>query len=124
MATEAIRHFDPHQLSKTARTLKDQYQKEFYRCLFPLLLEYQIAMSPEYLIKKTAGLQSGRIDFLVEQKKWGLELMRDGDRITQHMRRFGKDGPYFAMIRDELMDDYIVLNFTQIRPRRKHPGNT
>ncbi|RAH40266.1 uncharacterized protein BO95DRAFT_457555 [Aspergillus brunneoviolaceus CBS 621.78] len=86
MATEAIRHFDPHQLSKTARTLEDQYQKEFYRCLFPLLLEYQIAMSPEYLIKKTA------------------------------------DGPYFAMIRDELMDDYIVLNFTQTRPRRKYPG--
>ncbi|RAH63999.1 uncharacterized protein BO66DRAFT_406762 [Aspergillus aculeatinus CBS 121060] len=122
MATEAIRQFDPHQLSKTARTLEDQYQKEFYRCLFPLLLEYQIAMLPEYLIKKTAGLRSGRIDFLVEQKKWGLELMCDGDRITQYMRRFEKDGPYFAMIRDELMEDYIVLNFTQTRPRRKYPG--
>ncbi|PYI26287.1 hypothetical protein BP00DRAFT_430457 [Aspergillus indologenus CBS 114.80] len=122
MATEAIRQFDPHQLSKTASTLEDQYQKEFYRCLFPLLLEYQIAMSPEYLIKKTAGLRSGRIDFLVEQKKWGLELMRDGDRITQHMRRFKEDGPYFAMIRDGLMEDYIVVNFTQSRPRRKYPG--
>ncbi|OJJ94765.1 hypothetical protein ASPACDRAFT_64920 [Aspergillus aculeatus ATCC 16872] len=96
MAIDAIRKFDPCQLSSRLRTLEgdpipieDQYQKEFYRCLFPLLLEYQIKMAPEYLIK--TGVRSGRIDFLIEQKRWGLELLRNGDRVKQHMQRFKKD---------------------------------
>ncbi|PYI27682.1 hypothetical protein BP00DRAFT_352884 [Aspergillus indologenus CBS 114.80] len=126
MAIDAIRKFDPCQLSGRLRTLngdsipiEDQYQKEFYRCLFPLLLEYQIKMAPEYLIK--TGVRSGRIDFLIEQKKWGLELLRNSDRIRQHMQRFEEDGPYFTMIKKRLIEDYVVLNFTRNVPQKAYP---
>ncbi|PYH86306.1 hypothetical protein BO82DRAFT_371192 [Aspergillus uvarum CBS 121591] len=113
MAIDAIRTFDPCQLSGRLRTLEgdsipieDQYQTEFYRCLSPLLLEYQIKMAPEFLIK--TGVRSGRIDFLIEQK-WGLELLRNSDRIRQHMQRFEED------------EDYIVLNFTRNVPQKGYP---
>ncbi|PYI23954.1 hypothetical protein BO99DRAFT_418681 [Aspergillus violaceofuscus CBS 115571] len=126
MAIDAIRKFDPCQLSGRLRTLngdsvpiEDQYQKEFYRCLFPLLLEYQIKMAPEYLIK--TGVRSGRIDFLIEQKKWGLELLRNSDRIRQYMQRFEEDGQYFTMIKKRLIEDYVVLNFTRNAPQKGYP---
>ncbi|RAH87262.1 hypothetical protein BO86DRAFT_423776 [Aspergillus japonicus CBS 114.51] len=126
MAIDAIRKFDPCQLSGRLRTLngdsvpiEDQYQKEFYRCLFPLLLEYQIKMAPEYLIK--TGVRSGRIDFLIEQKKWGLELLRNSDRIRQYMQRFEEDGQYFTMIKKRLIEDYVVLNSTRNAPQKGYP---
>ncbi|PYI16382.1 hypothetical protein BO99DRAFT_435501 [Aspergillus violaceofuscus CBS 115571] len=68
MAVDAIRRVHPDQLSNPpAMPIEDLCQKEFYRCLFPLLIESQITVSPEYLIK--TGLRSGRIDFLVPQKQ-------------------------------------------------------
>ncbi|RAH75635.1 uncharacterized protein BO66DRAFT_445672 [Aspergillus aculeatinus CBS 121060] len=125
MAIDAIRKFDPCQLSSRLRTLEgdpipieDQYQKEFYRCLFPLLLEYQIKMAPEYLIK--SGVRSGRIDFLIEQKRWGLELLRNSNRVRQHMQRFKKDGQYFTMLNRKLIQDYVVLNFTRKMPQKSY----
>ncbi|PYH86816.1 hypothetical protein BO82DRAFT_379929 [Aspergillus uvarum CBS 121591] len=96
MAVDAIRRFHPDQLSNTpAMPIEDQCQKD------------QLTVSPEYLIK--TGLRSGRIDFLVPQKQWGVELLRSGDRIRQHMQRFKKNGPYFPMLRKELIQEYIVL---------------
>lgn len=78
-------------------------------------------MSPEYVIK--AGSNGGTIDFLVAQKKWGLELLRDRDRISQHMARFGPDGQYFTMIQGGEMEQYVVLDFTDKLPQKARPGN-
>ncbi|PLB37564.1 uncharacterized protein BDW47DRAFT_106831 [Aspergillus candidus] len=46
--------------------LEDQYQKEFYRCLFPIL-DGHVIMSPEFIID--SGPKGGTIDFLVAGKK-------------------------------------------------------
>lgn len=125
LALDAIRRFQPRQLSDAPRSLignisplEDQYQKEFYRCLFPLL-DGHVIMSPEYVIK--AGSNGGTIDFLVAQKKWGLELLRDRDRISQHMARFGPDGQYFTMIQGGEMEQYVVLDFTDKLPQKARP---
>jgi len=86
LAIDAIMWFQPRQLSDPRRSLagntlplEDQYQKEFYRCLFTVL-DGHVVMSPEFVIK--AGTKGGTIDFLVARKKWGLELLRDREWNT------------------------------------------
>jgi len=73
--------------------LEDQYQKEFYRCLFPLL-DGHVVTSPEFVIK--TGAKGGTIDFLVDEKKWGIELLRERDRLLEHIQRFERNGQYLA----------------------------
>ncbi|PYI25965.1 hypothetical protein BP00DRAFT_461387 [Aspergillus indologenus CBS 114.80] len=116
MAVDAIRRFHPDQLANPpAMPIKDQCQKEFYRCLFPLLIENHITIAPEYLIP--TGIRSG-IDFLVPQRKWGVDLLRHGDRIKQHMQRFKNKG---QSLQEEPIQEYIVLNFTRTQPRKSYP---
>jgi hypothetical protein len=120
--------FRPRQLSDPPRSsegntlpLEDQYQKEFYRCLFDLV-DGHLVISPEYITGGSAG--SGRIDFLIARKQWGLELLRDRDHLKEHMDRFDTDGQYYSMIESGEMEKYIVLDFTVTRPRITRPGNT
>jgi len=120
--------FQPSQLSDPPRSLvgntlppEDQYQKEFYRCLFNML-DGHVVTSPEYVVK--AGNTGGTIDFLVTRKKWGLELLRDRDRLVEHMKMFEPDGKYFSMIQSVDMERYIVVDFTVSRPTNPRPGNT
>ena len=128
LAVDAIKQFRPCQLSDPPRSLaantmplEDQYQKEFYRCLFNIL-EGHVVTSPEFVIK--SGTKGGTIDFYVTRKKWGLELLRDRDRLVGHMERFKSGGQYFSMIQSGEMEQYIVLDFTVGQPRKPHPGNT
>jgi len=120
--------FRPRQLSDPPRSLagntlplEDQYQKEFYRCLYTIL-DGHVVTSPEFVVK--AGTEGGTIDFLVARKKWGLELLRDRDRLVGHMERFQPGGQYFSMIQSGDMERYIVLDFTVVRPTKPRPGNT
>lgn len=75
LAIAAITNFQPWQLANPPRSmavagnlspLEDQYQKEFYRCLFPIL-DGHVIMSPEFIID--SGPKGGTIDFLVAGKK-------------------------------------------------------
>jgi hypothetical protein len=128
LAVDAIMQFRPRQLSDPPRSLagntlplEDQYQKEFYRCLFTIL-DGRVVISPEFTVK--AGIKGGTIDFLVARKKWGLELLRDRDRLVEHMKRFEPGGQYFSMIQPGNMEQYIVLDFTVTQPTKPRPGNT
>ena len=55
--------------------------------------------------------------------KWGLELLRGRDHLAEHMERFETDGQYFNMIENGEMEEYIVLDFTVVKPTRSLPGN-
>ncbi|KAF5865905.1 hypothetical protein ETB97_001973 [Aspergillus alliaceus] len=127
LAIDTITHFQPYQLANAPRSmavggnlspLEDQYQKEFYRCLFPIL-DGHLIMSPEFIIK--TGPKGGTIDFLIAGKKWGLELLREHDRVVEHMRRFETGGQYYSMIQSGEMEQYIVLDFTNTAPKKPHP---
>ncbi len=127
LAMGAIRGFLPRHLSDPPRSsaggtlpLEDQYQKEFYRSFYTLL-DGQLLISPEYVAKKGKG--GGTIDFLVPAKKWGFELVRNRDKLVEHMERFEPGGAYYSMIKSNIMQHYIVLDFSTLKPRKLHPGN-
>jgi len=52
----------------------------------------------------------GKVDLYVRPSGWAIELLRNSDRITEHLDRFKPEGTYFPM----QCTDYIVVNFVQI----------
>ena len=67
------------------------------------------------------GTKNGRIDFFIRSKKWGVELLRDGNRLSQHARRF-TEGEYGEWIKKGWMTDYIIIDFRTRSPRIVHRG--
>jgi len=67
------------------------------------------------------GTKNGRIDFFIRSKKWGVELLRDGNRLGQHARRFTK-GEYGKWIEKGWMSDYIIIDFRTRHPKIVHQG--
>ncbi|KAE8349397.1 hypothetical protein BDV28DRAFT_141319 [Aspergillus coremiiformis] len=51
--------------------------------------------------------------------KWGIELLRDNDRISEHLTRFMPGGQYYPLVQEHNMDQWIVLNFTNRCPSKK-----
>ncbi|KIM71678.1 hypothetical protein PILCRDRAFT_8231 [Piloderma croceum F 1598] len=84
----AIRKFIPLHLSAqrtfgtaTRSTPEAQIQDEFYRACINHTKNCILSFL-EF------GNKRGRIDFLIPMKKWGIELLRDGDRLNAHAARF------------------------------------
>ncbi len=90
-----------------------QFQDEFYRASFKLA---QGSISfPEL------GSKKGRIDFFIKSKKWGVELLRDGNRLAQHAKRL-TEGEYGKWVEKGWMSDYIIIDFRTRRPKIVHRG--
>ena len=51
--------------------------------------------------------------------QWGVELVREGDRLEQHSGRFSQSGSYASTL---LLSDYIILEFRNTRPEHPHPS--
>jgi hypothetical protein len=123
-----IRAFQPSQLSDPPRRVGDAgaarppeaaYQDEFYRAIFQVT-KGCVRVSSEFSSAKGARL--GRIDFFIPSKKWGIELLRDGNRIEEHRSRFLLHGAYGAWLESSDMADYIILDFRTTPPRDPHEG--
>jgi hypothetical protein len=117
-AIEVIKRFSHRQLSSTRtiigasnvqRPPEAQFQDEFYRCCHAHSNGSLISF-PEF------GDATGRIDFYIPLKKWGVELLRDGDRLENHSSRFTGPGAYAKME----FEDYIILDFRTRQPKKMH----
>jgi len=87
-----------------------QFQQEFYRACCDYTNGTVITL-PE------CGTANGQIDFFVRSQKWGIELLRNGDRRAAHNARF-TTGEYGKWIKDGKMDDYIMIDFRSKLPTR------
>ena len=89
-----------------------QYQDEFYRSCHALW-RLSLTTFPEF------GTRNGRVDFYIPTKQWGVELLREGDRLQQHSCRFSPSGAYGKYL---TLSDYIILDFRTSKPRLTHTG--
>jgi len=115
-ATKVIQRSSPLQLSSpsassTQQPPEAQFQDEWYRCCH-LYSKGSLITFPEF------GNASGRVDFYIPVKKWGVELLRDGDGLENHSSRFTGTGAYAKME----FEDYIILDFRTTSPQKPHPG--
>ena len=59
-------------------------------------------------IYQTALRIDGEIDFYLDgELQWGIELLRNGDGIGEHIDRFGRNGKYYPLG----VKDYVVVDF-------------
>jgi hypothetical protein len=93
-----------------------RFQDEFYRAC-ATYTNNSVVSFPEF------GTRRGRIDFFIPSKKWGIELLRNGSRLDSHVKRF-TEGEYGKWIASGVMDDYVVLDFRRLKPRKKSPEGT
>ena len=130
MALKVISNFKPSQLQIPIRRAgiptpvdkppEAQYQDEFYRSLFSVTFG-NVRVSPEFASARRARV-AGRIDFFIPVVKWGVEITRDGARLTEHSSRFAHSGAYGAWLSSGDMVDYILLDCRTRIPRDPHPG--
>lgn len=60
----------------------------------------------------------GRIDFRIVEPSWGIEFLRDGDRLTEHCNRFLEKGTYHQWILNGLIKDWLILDYRHSRPQK------
>jgi len=105
---------EKHETGRKAQSTPEaQFQDEFYSA--SSRHSKGSVSFPEF------GTKNGRIDFFIRSKKWGVELLRDGNRLSQHARRF-TEGEYGEWIKNGWMSDYIIIDFRTRSPRIVHRG--
>lgn len=119
-AVNVIAEFSPLSISPnrrigpqcTQRPPEAQYQDEFYRSCYAYS-KGSLVTFPEF------GTKKGRVDFYIPAMEWGVELLRDGNQLTQHSGRFSQSGSYKTTLP---IADYIILDFRDTQPTRQHPS--
>jgi hypothetical protein len=87
-----------------------QYAYELYRCM------YSITGGKCVIHSEYSYTVEGRIDFFIKSRQWGIECLKDGDRMSNHENRFQGQGAYGSW---GIVCDYIILNFCTKPPKKK-----
>ncbi|TFK59163.1 hypothetical protein BDN72DRAFT_640661 [Pluteus cervinus] len=89
---------------------------EFYRCCC-VHAKGPIVTPPEF-----GSRTESRVDLFIPQKRWGVQLLYNGDHLDEYASSFSTSGEYGAWIKSERGGDYIILNFCHEVPSKAHPG--
>lgn len=127
LVVDIVKFIKPNKLSLPPKKLgtianappEDWYCKEFYRAS-DKILQGGVLWSPEYGNGRIK--QGGSLDFYLAAKKWGLEFIREGDRIRSHYKRFQPGGNYHKWISDGHLLAWVLIDFRTTIPTVPHPG--
>ena len=98
--------------SARVMAIEAQFQDEWYRAFYSIL-GHEVAMSSEW-----SRCGDGRIDFRIVGPSWGIELLRDGDRLAEHCNRFREKGTYYPWISNGLIKDWLILDCRHSHPQK------
>lgn len=87
------------------------FQNEFYRILQTIL-----GFSSK-VISEWSDDGGSRIDFMLEEPGWGIELLREGDRLGEHCQRFVGNGRYTPLIHNGSIRDWLIIDCRKSQPR-------
>ena len=130
MTFSILKKFSPSQLSSPSRIgvafsdhpMEARYQFEFYRGLFAAT-GGGVRSCPEFFT--APGSCKGHINFFIPEKKWGIELIREGTRssLSEHSSRFDLGSKYGVWLASNDMVDYIILDCRTDIPPSPNPRN-
>jgi hypothetical protein len=129
MMLSILKAFNPSQLSSPSRIgvafsdrpIEARYQFELYRGLFAAT-GGGVRICPE--LYTAPGARKGCIDFFIPEKKWGIELIREGTpSLSEHSSCFGLGNKYGAWLTSNDMVDYIILDCRTDIPPSPNPRN-
>ncbi|GAB1200261.1 hypothetical protein APSETT444_009631 [Aspergillus pseudonomiae] len=86
------------------RPLEAQYQDEFYRS-FSLVVGRGVPICSEW-----TRTGDGQVDFYIPGKKWAIELLRDHDRVNEHISRFKEGGKYHPWLKENEVEHWIIID--------------
>ncbi|KAA8902470.1 hypothetical protein FN846DRAFT_908554 [Sphaerosporella brunnea] len=121
----ALHDFNPAQLRSSSCRLgpagvyspkEATYHFELYRALHKML-GGSLYSIPEYGKHTNAS-----IDIMIPHYGWGMELLLEGRKIAEHIRRFDAGGAYGEWMATGDMKDYVIVNFRANRPRKVKIG--
>ncbi|KAJ7204703.1 hypothetical protein GGX14DRAFT_645936 [Mycena pura] len=100
-----------------------QWHNKIYRSAYQVTGGGGLWLLPEFSTPKRAT-KSGRIDFFIAgSKQWGIEVLREGDQIDEHLNPFLPGGAHNDWVAKVNMKQYVVLDFrTQSQPRKNIPN--
>ncbi|KAI3631359.1 hypothetical protein MIR68_010849 [Amoeboaphelidium protococcarum] len=93
-------------IGRDGRIYERLFQDEFYRCC------YLLAPSKCHPDVGAKYSSTGFIDFYIDDElQWGFELLRNGNRLREHMDRFD---PTIGRYKDIPLNDYAVVDFYEV----------
>jgi hypothetical protein len=96
------------------RPKETTYLDEMYRAT------YEALGKRIYVTSEWSGRDSRKsVDFMISSRKWGIEILRDSDKIDEHLERFRPGGRYWKCIDNHDMEDWVVLNIGIVKPSKK-----
>lgn len=111
LAEAVLRKFSWRNLSSATRgtgavvrPIEAAYQDEFYRASHALL-GFSTNVSSEW-----SGDGNGRVDFRFAGIGWGIELLREGNRLGAHCQRFVGNGSYTQWIQSGWLRDWLIID--------------
>lgn len=108
---QTIERMSPSKLSKSlgrssnSRLYERGWQMEWYRSATTIVpIDASVSADVGPVFEESAGF----LDFYVNKELcWGVELIREGDRLLDHAQRFEKDGDYENIP----LKDWVIMDF-------------
>ena len=89
---------------------ENQIQQEFFRAI-STAVPPNATVIPEWETVNNESGCSGYVDYnmMVDGKRWLFELLVNGDRAPEHLKRFQRGGKYHEIIGSD--DSYVLVDF-------------
>ncbi|KAL4784923.1 hypothetical protein BJX76DRAFT_347377 [Aspergillus varians] len=113
----SLRHAEDGQSLFSAalfRPLEAVYQDEFYRAF------NNITGKGVNIVSEWSRTQDGRVDFWISERKWAVKLLREENRVPEHVACFHLNGQYHGWIRDGMILEWIIINCTTTPPKHSY----
>jgi hypothetical protein len=86
-----------------------QFCYELYRCL------HEVTGGNCSIQCQFSYTVAGKLDFFLKGKQWGVEVLRNGDRVKAQCDRFRQDGKYGKW---GIVTEHVLLDFRSTPPKK------
>ncbi|KAJ7940230.1 hypothetical protein B0H13DRAFT_1937138 [Mycena leptocephala] len=98
--------------------------EEFYRSAYKTIDGCGIWLSPEFGASRSSSAVNCIDFYVLGSMGWGIEVLREGDCIPEHLNRFEPGGASHAWIKNKFFSEYAILHFrSRTTTRKQYPNH-